>query len=224
MKNILKNYISLCIFLSMTLFISSCSDDDLESDASKVIPIVSDISGEAVGFNGLSNIYTLTPYRGGSDYIWSVTNADIAEVEGRTDQIEVIFTQSEEPVTLSVYELATNGKTSESISTEITVFGTPCNWTVEMQDSYGDGWNDASITLTFEGVELGTYTLDSGSSTTHEVAVPDGGDFTVSFTSGAYDSEVTYQIYDPSEGLIFEDGPTPEVGDVYTATNTCADY
>jgi len=220
MKNILNNYIYLSLFLALSLVISSCSEDDFGSDASKVVPLVSGISGEAVAYLGDTYTYTLNPIRGGSEYIWEITGADMQPVAGRPDQIDITFTQFTQPVSLSVYELASNGLTSEVVSMNITVFGTPCNWTLDMQDSWGDGWNGASVTFTFEGINLGDYTI-SGASGSQTVPVPDGGDVTISFNSGDYDEEVTYQIYDPEGTLVFSDGPNPTIGDAYTATNAC---
>ena len=222
MKNIYKNHVYLSLFLALSFVLSSCSDDDnFGSDAAKVIPIVSGLNGEAVAYLGDLYTYTLTPYRGGSEYIWNVTGAEIQPIEGRKDQVNILFTQFEQPVSLSVYELAFNGLSSDPVNLDITVFGTPCNWTIDMQDLYGDGWNGAYVTFTFEGTVLGEYLID-GASGTQTVAVPDGGNLTISFSSGDWDEEVTYQIYDPSGTLVFEDGATPAVGDsVFSAYNSC---
>lgn len=222
MKNILNKYINLSLFLALSLVISSCSDDDSNygDDSSKVVALLSGVSGETIAFVGDTYIYTLSPYRGGSEYNWNITGADMAPVEGRPDQIAITFTQFAQPVSLSVQEVASNGSTSNVITTNITVFGTPCNWTLDMQDAFGDGWNGASVTFTFEGTVLGTYTI-SGASGSETIAVPDGGDVTVSFASGDWDSEVTYQVKDPTGTVVFSDGPNPLIGEAFTATNSC---
>jgi len=222
MKNILKNYSYLSLFLALSLVFTSCSwdDEDFGSDVSKVVPVISGVSGEAVAFVGDTYIYTLTPFRGGSEYNWNITGATMAPVDGRPDQVAITFTQFAQPVSLTVQEVASNGSTSNVVTTNITVFGTPCNWTLNMQDSYGDGWNGASVTFTFEGIALGTYSI-GGASGSETIAVPDGGDVTVSFSSGAWDSEITYQVLDPSGTEVFADGPNPTIGDAFTATNSC---
>lgn len=220
MKNILNKYIYLSLFLALSIVISSCDDDDFGSDAAKVIPLITELNGEAVAFIGDTYTYTLKSYRGGSEYIWSVSGAEIQPIEGRKDKVNILFTQFEQPVSLSVYELAFNGLTSDPIALDIKVFGTPCDWTIEMQDSYGDGWNGASLSFSFDGFDGGEYTLD-GASLTQAVAVPNGSVIDVSFNSGDWDSEVTYQIYDGNGTLVLEDGPTPATGNVLSMTNSC---
>lgn len=222
MKNILNKYVKLSLLLTLSLIISSCSDDEnYGSDASKVVAIIKSLNGQSVAFVGDTYTYTLKPYRGGSEYNWIVSGADMSPVLGRPDQVNITFTQFAQPVSVSVQEVASNGSTSNTMSLDITVFGTPCDWTIDMTDLYGDGWNGASVNFTFEGTNLGDITLDDGASGTQTVAVPDGGDLTISFSSGDWDEEVVYQIYDPQGTLVFEDGPTPAIGSVYTATNAC---
>lgn len=221
MKNILKNYVYLSLFFVLSLMLSSCSDDILESDASKVVPIVKELNGETVAFVEQTFTYTVKPYRGGSEYIWTATGAQTQPVEGRPDQVNVYFNQFGQPVSLSVYEVAFNGKSSDPISVDITVFGTPCDWTIEMTDSWGDGWNGASLSFTFDGIDGGEYTLDDGATLTQALAVPDGSVVDVSFNSGAYDEEVSYKIFDGNGTLVLEDGPTPATGSVLSMTNSC---
>jgi len=221
MKNILNKFAYLSFLLAISIVITSCDDDDnYGNDAPKVIPIVKGIDGETVAFVGDTYTYTLNPYRGGSEYIWNVAGANMQPVEGRKDQINISFNQFDQPVSVSVYEQAFNGKTSDAANLDITVFGTPCNWTIEMQDAYGDGWNGASLSFTFDGFSGGEYTLD-GASFSQAVPVPDGSEVEVSFNSGEWDEEVTFQIYDGNGTLVLEGGPTPTVGSVLTMTNSC---
>ena len=94
MKNILNKYVYLSLFLALSLVISSCSDDDnYGSDASKVIPIVKALNGETVAFVEETFTYTVTPYRGWSEYIWTVSGAELQPVEGRKDQVNLYFNQ-----------------------------------------------------------------------------------------------------------------------------------
>ena len=85
-------------------------------------------------------------------------------------------------------------------------------YTIEMEDSYGDGWNGASIDVVIDGVET-SYTLDSGAAGTETFTVPEGTtEFTLAFSSGDWDGEITYEIIAPTEELALSDGPTPAVG------------
>ena len=39
-----------------------------------------------------------------------------------------------------------------------------CDYLIEMQDSYGDGWNGASVDVEVNGVNIANFTISSGSS------------------------------------------------------------
>ncbi|SDT06149.1 hypothetical protein SAMN05192545_2673 [Maribacter dokdonensis] len=85
-------------------------------------------------------------------------------------------------------------------------------YTIEMEDSYGDGWNGASIDVVIDGVET-SYTLDSGAAGSQTFTVPEGTvEFTLAFSSGDWDGEITYEIIAPTGELALSDGPTPAVG------------
>ena len=85
-------------------------------------------------------------------------------------------------------------------------------YTIEMEDSFGDGWNGASIDVVIDGVET-SYTLDSGAAGSQTFTVPEGtAEFTLAFSSGDWDGEITYEIIAPTGELALSDGPTPAVG------------
>ncbi len=90
----------------------------------------------------------------------------------------------------------------------------PGDYIIVMNDSYGDGWNGAAIRVVEDGTET-DYTLDSGSSTTITVTVPDGvSTLTFEFISGDWDSEVTFTITSPKGNVIAKGGPSPGVGEI----------
>ncbi|EAR02128.1 hypothetical protein [Maribacter sp. HTCC2170] len=95
------------------------------------------------------------------------------------------------------------------------------DWIIDMQDSYGDGWNGASITVSAAGVAT-DYTITGGSSGTATVNAPAGELFTFTFNSGAWDSEITYQITDPLGNVVADHGPTPSVGPISLTVDFCA--
>lgn len=87
------------------------------------------------------------------------------------------------------------------------------DWVIDMVDSYGDGWNGASITVFIDGV--GTDYDIAGAAGTHTITVPEGSmTLSFSFNSGAWDSEITFEIKGPNGAVIASDGPTPSVGEV----------
>ena len=77
---------------------------------------------------------------------------------------------------------------------------TGCDYTLSMVDSYGDGWNGASLEILADGVSVGTYSNTSaagaGEAQTVTVALSEGQVITSVWTSGSYDSEITYSLSD----------------------------
>jgi hypothetical protein len=98
-----------------------------------------------------------------------------------------------------------------------------CNYTLEMNDSYGDGWGTGnSIDLTVGGVTT-NYTLSysSGSSSSVEFAVTSGDDITAQFVcGGSYCYEASYRILDSSGVELVDNAYTVSV-DSGTITANC---
>ena len=90
---------------------------------------------------------------------------------------------------------------------------------VDMIDTYGDGWNGASLDFIVDGTTTNlTISGAQGGSNSGTVTVPDGtSSFSVIFNSGAWDSEVKYTItFSKLDGsntqVALSDGPTPAAG------------
>ena len=93
-------------------------------------------------------------------------------------------------------------------------------WTIEMEDSYGDGWNGAKIVVNLNGEET-DYTITEGSSGSGTVEVPEGSSALVfTFVSVDWDSEVTFNITSPS-GIVTSGGPTPTAGPIKLSVDFC---
>ena len=97
-----------------------------------------------------------------------------------------------------------------------------CHYVVDMQDSYGDGWNGASIDVSVNGTTVANMTC-SGSGSIDSIATLNGDVVEFSFNSGTWDSEITFQITDPSGAALGSYGPNPAVGVFLTNTSnaTC---
>lgn len=86
---------------------------------------------------------------------------------------------------------------------------TPGEWTIDMQDSYGDGWNGASVLITIDG-EATNYLIDDGDAASESFNVPDGTEvISIEYVSGDWDSEVTFQITSANGNVILDLGPSP---------------
>ncbi len=96
-----------------------------------------------------------------------------------------------------------------------------CCYTLDMQDSFGDGWNGGSLTVNVTaGPTLGPFSA-AGSGSIITFCVQDGQTFTLNYTSGSWEGENTYTLYNPLAIPIFNGGPNPATGNVFTTTANC---
>ncbi len=89
--------------------------------------------------------------------------------------------------------------------------GGTCTYTLEFFDSFGDGWNGASLKVDNNG-NSSTFTLPSGFETTHTFTATSNTIINFTYSSGSFPNEVTYNILDPDGQVIFSAGPGPASG------------
>lgn len=96
-----------------------------------------------------------------------------------------------------------------------------CPITLTMQDSYGDGWNGASVTVSSaSGFVYGTYGVESGSSAIATINVcPSNVIF--SWNSGNYDSECSFTVQNTSEDLLLSVPSITSSVTSWTVTTPC---
>lgn len=83
-----------------------------------------------------------------------------------------------------------------------------CYYYFELQDSFGDGWNGNSVTITQNGNAVATLTLDLGTSNADHAIVPvalcDGEPFELFWnTGGNFPNEVIVSILNPLGQVIY---------------------
>ena len=101
-------------------------------------------------------------------------------------------------------------------------FNNPCDYTIELFDSFGDGWNGSVLNVTVGGIST-DYTFTTGNSAVFTINAGSNLPLIFTYTAGAFQNEVTYNILDPDGIIIFSDGPFPATGVVYEtfACPTC---
>lgn len=94
------------------------------------------------------------------------------------------------------------------------------DYTLNMEDSYGDGWDGAFITVTIDGT--GTdYTIAAGSAASFVITVPAGTtELVFTYTPGNFEGEHTYELLAPSGAVAAADGPGPTPGEI--VLNICS--
>lgn len=117
-----------------------------------------------------------------------------------------------EQITLNFTLQADGGLTAEGSL----VLKNSCIVIVEMNDSWGDGWNGNKLSLAFsDGTPTLELTLEDGSEATENIEIGNGVHVTVSWIRGQYtyecsfaikyeSGEVIYQASNPSSGVIHE--------------------
>ena len=97
-----------------------------------------------------------------------------------------------------------------------------CCYLFEMEDSYADTWDGASLEVTVNGSLSSSVSLADGlSSGTDSVCVSDGDSVEISFISGSYDYEITVEIFDPTGASIYS-ATEPTAGQIYSGNAVCA--
>ena len=95
-----------------------------------------------------------------------------------------------------------------------------CSYTLNMEDSYGDGWNGGVVNFYRNGNLENTYTISSGSSANYTIDVCTGDLIEFSYVAGSYAEENSFTLVDyenttlytctsgsnMSSGAIFYDG------------------
>ncbi len=98
-----------------------------------------------------------------------------------------------------------------------------CDYTIDMQDSYGDGWNGASIDVEINGVNIANFTISSGSSGSGSFATYTDDVVDFIFNPGSWDSEITFQITDPSGEEIYSGGAPSDIEFLSHTSNSICD-
>ena len=85
----------------------------------------------------------------------------------------------------------------------------PGTWQIEMQDSYGDGWNGASLEVTIDG-DTQSYSIAEGSEASFSFNLPASAEIlSIIYRPGAFDNENTFQVISPGGNVLLDLGPSP---------------
>ncbi|AUC82346.1 hypothetical protein [Lacinutrix sp. Bg11-31] len=137
-----------------------------------------------------------------------------------------------ETFTLRIGDPVINANSTPQEITFTLVDYVTCNWTFEMTDTYGDGWNGGYIEVNSNG-DISTYAAENldgvtGSETqVIDVAIQDAVDFSITYVSGGgtgngpgWESENNYVITSP-DGTVYSDGPIPTAGVIVSGSDAC---
>ncbi|MDD4848311.1 MAG: C10 family peptidase [Bacteroidales bacterium] len=138
--------------------------------------------------NPLTSITSIEILRNGT-LIHSIANPTIGAAASWTDNTIPQFGG----YTYIIYAVTETG--NGATATQMVGIGPFCPVSVELNDSYGDGWNGASISFLDEtGNEAASVTILNGSTATESLALPQGMINCV-WTGGSWDNECSFSIF-----------------------------
>lgn len=100
--------------------------------------------------------------------------------------------------------------------------GNPCDYTLNLEDSFGDSWNGNNLLVTIGGVQT-SYTVATGSNASFTISIAHGTDFDIQFDgAGSFIGECSFEIVDPNGTIVYQDGQAGNpVTTVQTLTADC---
>lgn len=97
---------------------------------------------------------------------------------------------------------------------------TTCTYTVQMFDSFGDGWNGHILTVTSNGV-VTTHTLPTGTNGTSTFQVTHGQPVILEWTQGAFITEPSFNLLNPDGIVIYQALSIVPPGELYNEPGFC---
>lgn len=98
-----------------------------------------------------------------------------------------------------------------------------CTWTLELHDSFGDGWNGgANVVVVVAGTPT-TYTIPAGGDdVTYTITVPVGAAVQLLYTAGtAWNNENSLELLDFAGAIVYDSPQGPNSGVLWQGQGTC---
>jgi hypothetical protein len=115
--------------------------------------------------------------------------------------------------------------TATSFGTTLCASSDQCAYIFNLVDSYGDGWNNATLEVLQNGIHVTTMGMGSGnSSATETVMLCDNMSTSLVWHSGNYDSECSFTVIGPDGSQVYASSGTPSAGTLTTFTTSCSGY
>ena len=187
-------------------------------------PPTCDAPSNLSGSNVTSDSVDLTWTENGSATAWNIEYGPAGFTQGQGTVVAV----TTNPYTLTGLNSATSydvyvqsdcggGDTSTWEGPySFTTTGTCGTFTVDLIDSYGDGWNGGSLTVYINGTPFLTgITLDTGTGPeSHYIPVNSGDILSFEYTAGSWSDENEYIVYDNNGVMVADEGTNGTPGSI----------
>ena len=114
--------------------------------------------------------------------------------------VQMAHAQCDDPIVTSPQAYCGGGS---SILLEAQGTDPSSTFTINMFDSFGDGWNGSTITIDAGGVANGPYTIASGTAESASFTVNEGDVLTATWGEGSWTTEVSFDILDGAGNIVF---------------------
>src|SRR5690606_35798125 len=100
-----------------------------------------------------------------------------------------------------------------------------CEYDLSLTDTWGDGWNGNTVSITIAG-QTTDYTITTGSAADFTFSAPNGANVQFSFNAnGAFVNECVYSLTDENGTVVTSGGPNLAGAQIVNFTSDCApDY
>jgi len=104
------------------------------------------------------------------------------------------------------------------------ILSAQCDIIIDMEDSYGDGWNGASIKVYDGSNLLGTATVSSGYTSSTTISAPEMAEISLKWTAGSYPEECGFTVTNGIgiEVYVCEFMESPDPGIFFSFINVCS--
>lgn len=136
--------------------------------------------------------------------IYSVIVEDGTGLQSAEVAIEISTPSTVVPGPPSADSLLAYCSGSVSIPLEATPSGLPVVYTLNMFDSWGDGWNGNAVTISVDGVvALADATIATGDNATANFVATEGATITAEWTTGSFTGEVSFNLADADGNIVY---------------------
>jgi len=96
-----------------------------------------------------------------------------------------------------------------------------CNYSLELSDTFGDGWNGGQIEVT-TGTTVATFTLATGAFQAVPLSVNTGDSIILNFLGGSlYNGELSFELKDVGGTSLYSSGQGPATGIAFSTVANC---
>ena len=93
-------------------------------------------------------------------------------------------------------------------------------YSLELADSWGDGWHGGYLTIVQDDVALDEFTIEDGAGRTEEYCL-NASSFSVEWTGATFVNEVSFSLTAPDGDVVCASEPSPQDGVSCTVVPTC---